>query len=199
MSDIKLFDRWSFDDIDVKDSGLVDYINLTPLMVPKTGGRFAKHQFYKSKLNIVERLVNRLFVAGHKGRKHKFSSGHNVGHTFNVSGIVTDAFEIVETKTKKNPVEVLVRAIENSSPIEEVTTFRKGGMTTREAVVTSPQRRVDLALRHITQGTYARSVKSKKSAAQCLADELILAFNNDMKSKAVSERQRREKEAHGAR
>ena len=197
--DIKLFDRWETEGIKVNDLGLAGYVNLKPVLVPRSGGRHAKAQFYKSKLNIVERLINRLFVAGHKGRKHKFTSGQNVGKTFMASKIVVDAFEIVEKKTDTNPVEVLVRAIENSAPIEEVTTFRRGGMTSREGVVTSPQRRVDLALRHMTQGTYASSVKNKKTAAQCLADEILFAFKNDMKSKAVSERQRREKEAQGAR
>ncbi|NOQ56099.1 MAG: 30S ribosomal protein S7 [Nanohaloarchaea archaeon] len=197
--DIKLFDRWETEGIKVNDPGLVGYVNLKPVLVPRSGGRHAKAQFYKSKLNIVERLINRLFVAGHKGRKHKFTSGQNVGKTFTATKIVVDAFEIIEKNMKTNPVEVLVRAIENSAPIEEVTTFRRGGMTSREGVVTSPQRRVDLALRHMTQGTYASSVKSPKPAAQCLADEILNAYKNDMKSKAVSERQRREKEAHGAR
>ncbi len=199
MDEIKLFDRWQTEGIKVEDLGLVNYINLDPVLVPRSGGRHAKHQFHKSKLNIVERLINKLFVAGHKGRKHKFTSGQNVGKTFTVTKIVVDAFGIIEEKAKVNPVEVLVRAIENSSPIEEVTTFRKGGMTSREGVVTSPQRRVDLALRHIAQGTFASSVKSKKPAAACLADEILLAFKGDMKSKAVGERHRREKEAHGSR
>ncbi|MCK5234208.1 MAG: 30S ribosomal protein S7 [Candidatus Aenigmarchaeota archaeon] len=199
MDEIKLFDRWQTETVKVNDEGLVSYINLDPVIVPRSGGRHAKHQFYKSKVNIVERLINRLFVAGHKGRKHKFTSGQNVGKTFGASKIVVDAFGIIEEKTKANPVEVLVRAIENSAPIEEVTTFRKGGMTSREGVVTSPQRRVDLALRHIAQGTYASSVKSRKSAASCLADEILLAYKGDMKSRAVSEKQRREKESQGAR
>ena len=183
----------------MSDAGLVDYVNLRPILVPKTGGRFAKHQFHKSKLNIVERLINRLFVCGHKGRKHKFTSGGNVGKTFTMSKVVIDAFDIIEKETKINPIQVLVTALENSAPIEEVTTFRKGGMTSREGVVTSPQRRVDLALRHIGQGTFSSSVKNRKPAAKCLADEILLAYKNDMKSKAVSEKQRREKEAHGAR
>ncbi len=199
MSEIKLFDRWSYDGIEVSDPGLEAYINLTPVIVPLSGGRHAKQQFYKSKQNIVERLINRLFVAGHKGKKHLFSSGHNVGKTFNVSNIVIDAFAIVEKKLKKNPIEVLVKGIENSAPIEEVTTFRKGGMTSREGVVTAPQRRVDLALRHMSQGTYLNSTKNSKPAAECLADELIYAYKNDMKSRAVSEKQRREKESQGAR
>ncbi len=93
----------------------------------------------------------------------------------------------------------LTAAIENSAPAEEVISFQKGGIFAREGVVTSPLRRVDLALRHIAQGTFQKSVNSKKSAADCLANELIFSFKGDQSSKGVSEKIRREKEAKGAR
>ncbi|MBW6451896.1 MAG: 30S ribosomal protein S7 [DPANN group archaeon] len=169
------------------------------MIVPKSGGKLQKKQFYKSNMHIVERLLNKLFVSGHKGKKHKLSSGQNVGKTMVVWNIIENAFDIIEKKTTKNPVEVLVRAIENSAPIEEVLSFQKGGSFTREPVLTSPQRRVDLALRFIVQTVYSKSKMKKKKAYDALADELIAAYKNETASAAVSEKIRREKEAHGAR
>lgn len=198
-SEIKLFNTWSTENIKVSDPGLVKYINLSPVIVPKSGGRHAKNPFHKSKLNITERLINKMFVAGHRGKKHKFSSGHNVGTTTKTTKIVIGAFNIIEEKIKKNPVEVMVKAIENSAPLEEVLTYQRGGIFARESVVTAPQRRVDLALKHIAQGSYQRTVKKKKSAAQGLSEEIISAYKGDPASFAIQEKTRRDKEATGAR
>ncbi|MFH1127428.1 MAG: 30S ribosomal protein S7 [archaeon] len=199
MTEIKLFNTWSTEGIKVEDPGLVAYINLTPVIVPKSGGRHAKKPFYKSKLNITERLINKMFVAGHRGKKHKFTSGRNVGTSTKTSKIVIGAFHIIEEKTKKNPVEIFVKAVENSAPYEEVLTYQRGGIFARESVVTAPQRRVDLALKHIAQGTYKRSVKAKKTAEQSLAEELLAAYKKDPTSFAIQEKTRRDKEATGSR
>lgn len=194
--EMKIFGRWPSSGIDVKDAGIRAYITLEPRLVPKTYSRFAaKRHFYKSKLNIVERLINHLFVVGHTGKKHRISSGRNVGKTIRAVNTVIKAFEIAEKQTGKNPIEVLVRAVENAAPIEEVISYQKGGIFVREAVVTSPQRRVDMALRHLSQGAYKKSFRSKRTSAQALAEELIAAFNNAPISYAVHEKTRREKEA----
>jgi len=68
--DIKLFNRWDTSSIEVIDIGLKGYINLQPIIVPRTGGRNAFQRFYKNKTSIVERLMNKLMVPGHKGKKH---------------------------------------------------------------------------------------------------------------------------------
>ncbi len=196
---LKIFGKWSTSNVEVRDEGLRDYITLTPMIVPKTGGRHARQQFYKSKLNIVERLINRLFVTGHRGKKHKFTSGRNVGKTFKAAKAVEEAFEIIEKRTGKNPIQVLVTAIENAAPYEEVISIQKGGIFARQPVITSPQRRVDLALRHIAQGAHSKTIRNKKPLAQVLAEEILLAYNRDPSSLAISEKHRREKEAQGAR
>ena len=195
---IKLFGKWSYD-VEIKDIGLSKHITLTPVLIPKTGGRHAKQQFYKSKLNIVERFLNRMFVAGHKGKKHKVTSGRNVGKTYRLLKTLREAFEIIEKKTKKNPIEILVRAIENSAPKEEVITYQKGGIVAREPVIVSPQRRVDLSLRLLVQGAYHKRHRNKNNASSVLANELILAYNNDPQCFAISEKNRREKEALSSR
>jgi small subunit ribosomal protein S7 len=66
-------------------------------------------------------------VTGHKGKKHKVSSGHNTGKAQQAYMIVKDAFEIIEQKTKQNPVAVLVKAVENGAPREEIVTIEYGG------------------------------------------------------------------------
>ena len=60
MTEIKIFDKWPVAGIEVKDIGLAKYINLQPVLIPRSGGRYAKQQFHKSKMNIVERLMNKL-------------------------------------------------------------------------------------------------------------------------------------------
>lgn len=199
-NEIKLFGRWSFKGIEVKDPGLVKYINLTPVFVPKSRGKHAKSQFHKSKMNIVERLINKLMVPGHKGKKHVITSDHCTGYWEKKVKIVEKTFEIIEKSLKKNPIEVLVRAIENAALREEIASYQVGGIIVRKAVVTSPQRRVDLALRHIVQAAYKKAFNNKKNMAEALAEEIIGAYHNDpSKSEAIREKERIEKEAEAAR
>ncbi|MHA1743118.1 MAG: 30S ribosomal protein S7 [Candidatus Heimdallarchaeota archaeon] len=200
MSEIKIFNKWSTEGIEVKDPGLVKYINLQPVVVPRSGGRYAKQQFHKSKMNIVERLMNKLQVPGHRGKKHTITSGHAVGKTLTHYNILKDAFEKIEKITKKNPIEVLVRAVENSALREEITQYQVGGIILRRAVITSPQRRVDIALRNIVQAAYRKAFDKKERMADALANEIIAAYNNDAsKSEAIREKERIEREAEGAR
>jgi len=200
MTELKLFNKWSFEGIEIKDLGLKPYINLKPCIIPKTGGRFSQRKFYKSKMNIVERLVNKLMVPGHRGKKHLLSSGRTTGKTQTILNIVKEVFEKLEKKTNKNPIEVLVWAIENAALREEITSYQMGGMMVRKAVCTSPQRRVDHALTVITQSAYRKSFGKKTSMADALADEIFFAFKNDAsKSEAIKEKERIEREAGGAR
>lgn len=196
---IKLFGRWDYENVVVEDEGLKSVITINPLIYPKTGGRLANVHYGKAKINIVERILNRMFVAGHKGKKHKLTSGINTGKTIkNIKNLIK-AFEIIEAKLKKNPIQVLVKAIENAAPVEEVITYQKGGIIAREAVVISPLRRVNLAIRHLVSGAYFKRHANPKSAGVILANEIILAYNNDPESFAILEKNRREKEAEGAR
>ncbi|MBU4245816.1 MAG: 30S ribosomal protein S7 [Nanoarchaeota archaeon] len=199
MSEIKLFNKWSYEGLKVKDAGIADYINITPIIAPRTSGKYASTQFYKSKMNVVERIMTKLFVAGHRGKKHKLTSGRMVGKTQNVANIVIEAFEIIEKKTQKNPLEILITAVENAAPLEEAISYQRGGIFVREGVITSPQRRVDLALKHICQGTQAKSYSNKRSAGEALAEEILAAAKGETASFAYSEKMRREKEASGAR
>ncbi|NCO96538.1 MAG: 30S ribosomal protein S7 [Candidatus Aenigmarchaeota archaeon CG_4_10_14_0_8_um_filter_37_24] len=200
MEDIKLFNRWSFEGIVVNDPGLKLYINLKPVIIPKSGGKYTQKQFHKSKMNIVERFANKMMVDGHRGRKHLLTSGRNTGKTQTIFNIIKDVFEEIEKKTKENPLKIFVGAVENASLREEITSYQMGGTMIRKAVITSPQRRVDKALTIITQSSYRRSFGKKISMADALVDEIINAYKNDAtKSEAIKEKERIEREAGGAR
>jgi len=200
MVEIKLFNRWSFKDIEIKDPGIKPYINLDPIVIPKTFGRNTQQKFHKSKMNIVERFANKIMVPGHRGKKHLISSADNVGKTQTVLNIIKNVFEKLEKKTNKNPIEVLVKAIENAALREEIASYQMGGIMVRKAVITSPQRRVDFALSIITQSAYRKSFGKKITIVDALADEIYNAYKNDAsKSEAIREKERIEREASGAR
>lgn len=200
MSEIKLLGRWDTSDIKVEDPGLEKYISLEPVIVPKSFGRHTQQQFHKSYANIVERLATHLYVPGHRGKKHLISSGRNVGKTFKVWKIIIDAFDIIEKQTKKNPVEVYVRALENAALREEITSFQVGGIIVRKAVITAPQRRIDIALRKMSQGAYQKSFGKDNTTAQALADEILGAYEyNSQKSHAIREKERIERESLSSR
>ena len=196
---LRVFDRWDISGITVEDAGLVNQINLDPRMVPSTGGSMAGSRFHKGKVFIVERLMKKLMVPGHKAKKHFKSSGYCTGKVLTTYNLVRDAFEIIEKKTKENPVKVLVKAIENGAPREEIITIEYGGARYPKAVECAPQRRVDQALKYIVQGTYQKSFNSKKSAADCLADELINAYNISNNSAIIAKKLELERQADSSR
>ncbi|MFH1972726.1 MAG: 30S ribosomal protein S7 [archaeon] len=199
MSEIKLFNRWETGHIVVGDPGLKRYINLRPIIVPKTGGRNVKTQFWKSKNHVVERLINKVMIPGHKGKKHKISSGHNTGKGVKAYQIIETTFTIIETKMKKNPVEVFVKALENAAPREEITTIEYGGARYPKAVECAPQRRIDYALRLMTQGAYAKSFGKKIAIENALADEIMKAYQEDQSSNAIGKKLELERQSDASR
>jgi small subunit ribosomal protein S7 len=196
---VKAFDRWDMTGIEVTDLGLRPYVTLRPRLVPKSGARYAGNKFHKSRIFIVERLINKLMNSGHKSKKHNKSSGSFTGKSQTTSKIVEEAFELIEKKTKENPVKVLARAIENAAPREEIISIEYGGARYPKAVEASPQRRIDVALRYMTQGAYARSFNSRKKIVAALADEIISAYNLSMSSAAIAKKQELERQADSSR
>lgn len=186
--EIKLFGKWSFKGVEVKDPGLQRYISLRPVVISHSMGRHEHKRFRKANVNIVERVANNLM-----------RPGKNSGKKAKVTNIVKNALEIVGLRTGKNPVEVLVKAVENSSPCEDTTRISYGGIVYHLSVDVAPQRRVDLALRHITDGARQSSANNPRSIDECLAEELIMAGNNDQKSFAVAKRNEIERVAQASR
>ncbi len=183
-----LFNRWDMSEVEIKDPSLARYVNLHAMIVPHSCGKLAGQQFNKSNMLIVERLINKLM-----------QTEHNTGKKELAIRIVRDAFEIVNKRTKKNPVQVLVDAVENAGPREETVRLKYGGINVPKSVDTAPQRRVDTARRFITDGVRQASHKKKKTVSEALAEELIAAANGDTRSYAVSKREERERIAKAAR
>ena len=186
--EIKLFQKWSFKDIAVVDIGLQRYLNLTPMVAPHSMGRHEHQRFRKAKVNIVERLINGLM-----------RSGKNSGKKAKATNIVKETFEIINLRTGKNPIEVLVKAVENASPCEDTTRVSYGGVVYHLSVDVAPQRRIDLAIRHITEGARASSANNPRSIQETLADELVLASGKDIKSVAIAKRNEIERVAQSSR
>jgi len=187
-AEIKLFQKWSFKEISVKDIGLQRYLNLTPMVAPHSMGRHEHQRFRKAKVNIVERLINGLM-----------RSGRNAGKKAKATNIIKEAFEIINVRTGKNPIEILVQAVENASPCEDTTRISMGGVVYHLSVDVAPQRRIDLALRHITDGARAQSKNNPRSIQETVADELVLAANKDIKSAAIAKRNEIERVAQSSR
>ncbi len=195
MTTIKCFNRWSTEGITIRDRGLQPYITIAPKIVPKTGARYAGNRFHKSNTFIVERLAVKLMNSGHRAKKHWISSGHNTGKKNNALRIVEEALATAERKTKQNPVALLVSAVENAAPREEVIAIEYGGARYPKAVDVAPQRRVDLALRNMTQGAYQKSFNKKVKVEDALADEIIAGAQCSAKSAAVSKKRDVERQA----
>jgi small subunit ribosomal protein S7 len=195
MADLQFFNRWSADGVTVQDVGLIKYMSIQPKMMPKTGARYAGNRFHKSHTFIVERLASKLMSSGHKGKKHFMSSGHNTGKKSKVLKVVENALAKAEAKLKQNPLAILVKAVENAAPREEVIAIEYGGARYPKAVDVAPQRRIDLALRYMTQGAYTRSFNKKMSVENALAEEIIAAFQLNAKSNAIAKKRDLERQA----
>jgi small subunit ribosomal protein S7 len=194
----KIFDKYDLTGLSVKDPGLKPIISLEPRLILKSqGANFQR--FMQTKVNIVERLMNRLGVAGHRGKKHKIQKGRSTGKYSKNMNIILEAFDIIEKKTSKNPVEVLLKAIENSAPRDEITVIEYGGARYPQAVDVAPLRRVNLAIRWLVHGASDKAFNKKKTIAQGIADEIMLASDNNGDSFAVRKRNESEKQADSAR
>lgn len=182
-----LFNLYDVGEVEIVDPALHRYVNLHSMIVPHSCGKLNGGEFGKSHMLVVERLINRLM-----------QSEHNTGKKQLAIRIVKDAFAIVAQRTKRNPVQVLVEAVANAGPREETVRLKYGGINVPKSVDTAPQRRVDSALKFITEGVQKNS-RGKKSVAAALADELIAASKGDVKAYSVAKKEERERIAKSAR
>ncbi len=179
--------KYDMNEVKITDRGLQRYINIDNKNI-YLGGIFSNKMFGKSKLPIIERLINNLM------RTENFN-----GKKIKAYKVVRESLEIIDKKTKTNPIQVLIDAIQNAAPIEDTTRLQFGGISVPKAVDISPQRRLDMAIRNICLGSVIASHKNKKSIEACLADELIKASKNDVTSFAVAKRNDKERVAKSAR
>ena len=191
-----LFDKWDWDEVEVRDPGLKKVISLKPMLVPVSFGRHEHKQFGKAEVNIVERLANSIM---HFGKKYAKNTGRMGGKKARAINIVKTAFDIIHLKTGENPISVLVKAIENAAPNEDTTRIVYGGVVYHVSVDVSPLRRVDLALRFIAEGAKEAAFSNPRTIEETLADEIILAARNDINSFAIKKKNEQERIAMASR
>jgi len=179
--------KYDMSSIKIEDKGIERYVNLNTDNI-YLGGVNSNKIFAKSKIPLVERFINNLMRTElYNGKKIKAYK------------VVKSAFDIIDKKTKSNPMQVLIDAILNAAPKEETTRLRFGGISVPKAVDISPQRRLDIAIRNICQGSVNASHKNKKRIEACLADEIMKASKNDVTSFAVTRKNDVERVAKSAR
>ena len=191
-----LFRKWDLSNIEIKDLGLKNAISVKKTVMPLTFGRSALKRFNKAEVNIVERLANKLL---HFGKKYAKNTGRMGGKKTRSINTVKAALEIINLKTGKNPIEVLVRAIERSAPNEDTTRIVYGGTVYHVSVDVAPLRRVDLALRFIAEGVRDASFSNPRAMEENLAEHLILAAANDMSAPSVKKKNELERIAMASR
>ncbi len=194
----KIFDLYDMEEVKVTDVALQPYINIQPKLLIKSHGRNVG-KFTQTKVHIIERLANRLAVPGHVGKKHKIIASHSSGKYGRNMQTVMEVLKIIADRKKTNPVQVLVKAIENGSPRDEITTIEYGGARYPQAVDVSPLRRVNLAIRWMVQGSFQKSFGKKSRMAEVLAKEIIAASEGSMDSYAVGKKTEAEKQADSSR
>ncbi|WP_100651470.1 30S ribosomal protein S7 [Bacillus cereus] len=113
---------------------------------------------YNSKL--VTRLINKMMDDGKKGKSQT---------------ILYNAFDIVNERTGKEPMEVFEQALKNIMPVLEVRARRVGGANYQVPVEVRPERRTTLGLRWLVN--YAR-LRGEKTMEERLANEILDAANN---------------------
>lgn len=195
-ANLLLFRKWDLSNIEIKDPGLKNAISVKKTIMPMTFGRSALKRFNKAEVNIVERLANKLL---HFGKRYAKNTGRMGGKKTRSIKTVQAALEIIHLKTGKNPVEVLVRAIEHSAPNEDTTRIVYGGTVYHVSVDVAPLRRVDLALRFIAEGVRDASFSNPKAIEENLAEHLILAAQNDMNAPSVKKKNELERIAMASR
>ena len=112
---------------------------------------------YNSKM--VTRLVNSVMLDGKKGVAQK---------------IVYEAFSMIQEKTGNDPLETFEKAMENIMPSLECKTRRVGGANYQVPVEVTPERRMTLGLRWLTN--YSR-LRNENTMVDRLANEIIDASN----------------------
>ena len=176
----KLFGKWSFEDVEVKDMSLEDYIACRPKyaqFLPHSQGRWQKKRFRKAQCPIVERMVCSLM-----------RYGRNNGKKVMAVRIMKHAMEIIHLLTEQNPVQVIVEAVINCGPREDSTRVGGGGAVRRQACDVSPIRRVNTAVYLITTGAREASFRNIKTIAECLADEIMNAAKGSSNSYAIKKK-----------
>ncbi|MGC8479458.1 MAG: 30S ribosomal protein S7 [Candidatus Micrarchaeia archaeon] len=201
-SKVKLFGKYDISNIEITDESVKGYVRFNGQVYPNIFGRRKNNAYYNSHLDIVERLVNKMMRGGtgkKVGGKVIRTEGRLQGKKIKVMHVVEDAFDTINKKTGKNPVQVFINALQNAAPIEDTTRVRYGGISYNVAVGISSNRRVDVALKNIALAALINAFNKRKKLSDALADELVLAADKAPESYAIKKRLEGERIAKRAR
>ena len=109
---------------------------------------------------MVGKFINCLMYDGKKSKAEK---------------IFYEALDVINAKTKEDPIQVFYKAMDNVRPLIEVQPRRVGGATYQVPTEVRPDRRDILARRWIINAARSRSERTMKDR---LAGELLDAYNN---------------------
>merc|ERR1712139_328457 len=179
-TEIKLFNKFSFEDVQVSDMALQDYIASkagNACFLPHSAGRWQKKRFKKAQCPIVERITCALM-------KH----GRNNGKKLLAVRIMRHVCDIIALLSGENPVQVIVDAVQNSGAREDSCRIGSAGVVRRQAIDVSPLRRVNQAIWLLTTGARESAFRNIKTIAECLAEEFINAAKGSSNSYAIKKK-----------
>merc|ERR1711985_154822 len=179
-TEVKLFNKYSFDDVQVSDMALTDYIaakSNAAVFLPHSAGRWQKKRFKKAQCPIVERITNSLMM-----------HGRNNGKKLLAVRIMKSTCEIIHLMTGENPIQVIVDAVVNSGAREDSCRIGSAGVVRRQAIDVSPLRRVNQAIWLLTTGARESAFRNIKTIAECLAEEIINAAKGSSNSYAIKKK-----------
>jgi small subunit ribosomal protein S7 len=199
----QLFGKYSLEGLEIKDKSLAQVISLKSVFVPHTFGRHSRKSLGKMQVNLVERLANKLMRGG-TGEKTSGkvirTRGQMQGKKLKALKVMEEALGLVEAEAKRNPIQVLIEAVQNSAPREDTTRVSYGGVSYQIAVDISATRRLDMALRNMALAALMQTFNKPKSLARSLADEIVNTAKGDIQtSYAMKKRDETERMARSAR
>merc|ERR1711959_660898 len=179
-TDIKLFNKYTLDDVKVEDIALKDYIaakSANAVILPHSAGRWHKKRFKKAQCPIIERITNSLMM-----------HGRNNGKKILAVRIMKHTCDIIALTTGENPIQVIVDAVVSSGPREDSCRIGSAGVVRRQAIDVSPLRRVNTAIHLLTTGARDSAFRNIETIAECLAEEFTNAAKGSSNSYAIKKK-----------
>merc|ERR1711934_1168616 len=179
-TEVKLFNKYSFEEVQISEIALKDYVACKPahaVFLPHSAGRWAKKRFKKAQFPIIERITNSLMM-----------HGRNNGKKVMAVRIMKHTMDIIHLLTGENPIQVIVDAVVNSGAREDSCRIGSAGVVRRQAIDVSPLRRVNQAIHLLTTGAREAAFRNIKTIAECLAEEFINAAKGSSNSYAIKKK-----------
>merc|ERR1711871_1903785 len=167
-SGVKLFNKFSFEEVSVNEIPLTDYIAAKPgnaTYLPHSAGRWSKKRFKKAQCPIVERITCSLMM-----------HGRNNGKKILAVRIMKHTCDIIALLTGENPIQVIVDAVVNSGAREDSCRIGSAGVVRRQAI------------HLLTTGAREAAFRNIKTIAECLAEEFINAAKGSSNSYAIKKK-----------